>query len=1126
MKKLLTLFVLICPLLALAQQTRQITGQVLDRADGTPLVGATVFIAPEETQAKNYNPQGTIVYEQGRFAFKLPVSVKKVVVSYLGYEAQTIDISGKSNFTIYLSATESKMDAVVVTGYQRIEKRKLTSSIANVKMADIARDGVASVDEMLSGSIAGLTSTPTTGAPGGASKVKIRSTVTLNGNTDPLWVLDGMPLEGNDIPSDWSSKENVDNLYNMSIAGLNPADIEDITVLKDAAATAIYGARAANGVIIITTKKGRRNQATRVNVSASLFVTDRPNLDKLNLMNASQKVDLELALAANGRLNYLSGMGGVARILDQAGERAALVGGGFSALSPETQSAINALRKNGTDWGKEIYQVALNQQYSISISGGGNKASYYFSGGYYNEQGTTVGTGFERLNLTLKTDYDLLKNLRFGTSVFVGQNKNDSYVSDTDVFTNPSRYTRTVNPYLNAYNPDGSYLYDPDMTARQRDSDVLDYNYFEERNNTEYTLKTRSIKTIFDLDYQPVKGLRLYTQFGLQVDNSMTEKMAQENSYFTRKYARNSVVDGVRYMPEGGVIQNWNSDMSQYNWKAQIEYSGTFAKKHELDLMAGMEMRGTTNTTIHTKGFGYDHKTMVTEPMPIPSGDAGERLANSSYFKQYQKSFYENRYLSYFFTGSYTYDNRYTIFGSMRYDGTNLFGVDPKYKFNPMWSISGAWSVNREKFLRDAKWLDNLRLRASYGAQGNIDRSTSPYILGTWTIRNVGGSFEDAIFVSSPPNQNLRWETTYTWNAALDFAALENRIGFTFEIYGRNSKNLITTRTIPQETGFTSTSSNFGEMSSKGIEFTLNTVNVRTRDFRWETSINIAHNTDRVDKVHIDENSYTPSKEGYSSSAVFAYKTAGLDEYGIPMFWKDGQKVSLREFTDFRLDKTDYGFFVLYDPQVSTSQSAIRNNLSYIGSQNPNITGGFNNRFYYKNFDLSVSCNFVFGQLVKRTPFYSPTQTSPGENNTTEIGQVWSPENTSGIYPALTGNLKPDGTTWSGWDEWEANPDPYYLYNWILEQYNSISGASLFDNFDIWYKKINYFRVNSIRLGYAFPEKITRKLHMAGLRIHFEARNPFVIASNYDGYFDPETYGSIYSQPMARTYSVGLNITF
>ena len=221
---------------------------MLDRADGAPLVGATVFIAPEETQAKDYNPQGTIAYEQGRFAFKLPASVRKVVVSYLGYEARTLDISGKSDFTIYLSASDNKVDAVVVTGYQRIEKRKLTSSISSVKMSDIARDGVASVDEMLSGSIAGLVSTPTSGGPGAASKIKIRSTVTLNGNTDPLWVLDGMPLEGNDIPKDWSSKESVDNLYNMSIAGLNPWDIEDITVLKDAAATAPTGAANSTGL--------------------------------------------------------------------------------------------------------------------------------------------------------------------------------------------------------------------------------------------------------------------------------------------------------------------------------------------------------------------------------------------------------------------------------------------------------------------------------------------------------------------------------------------------------------------------------------------------------------------------------------------------------------------------------------------------------------------------------------------------------------------------------------------------------------------------------------------------------------------------------------------------------------
>ena len=1119
MKKFLTLFVLVCPLFALAQQTRQISGQVLDRADGAPLVGATVFIAPEETQAKDYNPQGTIAYEQGRFAFKLPVSVKKVVVSYLGYEAQTLDISGKNNFTIYLSASENKVDAVVVTGYQRIEKRKLTSSISNVKMSDISRDGVASVDEMLSGSIAGLVSTPTTGGPGAASKIKIRSTVTLNGNTDPLWVLDGMPLEGNDIPSDWSSKENIDNLYNMSIAGLNPSDIEDITILKDAAATAIYGARAANGVIIITTKKGARNQATRVNVSASLFVTDRPNLEKLNLMNASQKVDLELGLAANGTLDYMKNMGGVARILDKAGERGLLINGGsFSSLSPETQAQINALRKNGTDWGKEIYRVALNQQYSISLSGGGNKASYYFSGGYYNEQGTTVGTGFERLNLTLKTDYDLLKNLRFGASVFVGQNKNDSYLSDTDVFTNPSRYTRSVNPYLNAYNADGSYIYDPDMTYNLGNEEtILDFNYLEERARTEYTLKTRSIKTIFDLDYTPVKGLKLYTQFGLQVDNSMTEKMAQENTYFTRKYNHKSRYDGESFLPQGGIIQNWNGDLSQYNWKAQAEYSGTYGGKHELDLMAGLEMRGVTSTTIHTKGFGYDHKTMTSKPVNFPDGS---KYVDDKNYQQYLKSFYENRYLSYFFTGSYTYDSRYTFFGSMRYDGTNLFGVDPKYKFNPMWSVSGAWSINREKFLRDARWLDNLRLRASYGVQGNIDRTTSPYILGTWANTTIGNVNEDRIDVTSPPNQNLRWETTYSWNTALDFSAFENRLGFTFELYGRSSENLITTRTIPSETGFTSTSSNYGEISSRGVEFTLNTVNIRTQNFRWETQINLAHNTDKVEKIRIDDDSWTPSVQGYSSSALFTIKTAGLDEYGIPMFWKDGEKVSLQEFVNFRLEDP-YGI-AWYSPAMDISQKDVRSRLTYSGSMNPSVTGGFNNRFYFHNFDLAISCNFVFGQNVMRSPFYNPTAVNPGQNYTTDMLQVWSPSNPSGRYPAIVGNMQADGSEWS---EWAENPDPYRVMRWIMANYPP-SETSFFNNLDIWQKKMNYFRVNSIRLGYAFPEKITRKLHMSGLRVHFEARNPFVIATNYDGYFDPETYGNIYAQPIARTYSVGLNITF
>ncbi len=1122
MRRILTILVLLCPLLVLGQaKTRELTGQILDRTDGTPLVGATVFIAPSETQARDYNPQGTISGTDGRFTFTLPESVRFVMVSFIGYESLKVEITGQKTITVRLAPEETNIDAVVVTGYQKIEKRKLTSSISTVDMSQVKQIGVASVDQLLEGQLAGVFSAPTTGAPGAGSAVKIRSTVTLNGTTAPLWVLDGMPLEGNEIPSDWSAKENIDNLYNMSIAGLNPDDIKDITVLKDAAATAIYGARAANGVIIITTKKGEKGQRLRVNASAAVFVSTKPNLDKLELMNASEKVDFELQLAANGRLNYRKAYGGVSRILDATkGEREALVSGGFGALKPETQAAINALRADGADWADEIYRPAVNQQYSLNVSGGGEKATYYFSTGYYNEQGTTRGTGFERFNLTMKTDYDLLKNLRFGASLFYGQNRNSSYVTDADAFINPARYTRKVNPYLNIYNADGTYLYDPDMTLSQGDTDDrLNFNYLEEMANTAYEMKVKSFKSVFDLEYKPIEGLKLYTQLGLQIEDSGTEKSADKNSYYVRKYAQNSVIDHVVYLPEGGVIQNWDNDLNQYNWKLQAEYSKTFARKHEMDLMAGLEMRGTKNTAVHTKGFGYDSRTLVTTPIVFPDTDAGKDKAENALFRPYQKTFYENRYLSYFVTGSYTYDNRYTFFGSMRYDGTNLFGVDPKYKFNPMWSVSGAWNMHRESFMRGVKWIDNLRLRASYGAQGNIDRTTSPYIIGTWNTGSILGTTEDRINVTAPPNQYLRWETTYSWNAALDLGVLGNRLNMTFEVYGRRSKDLITTRAIPHETGFTTTSSNFGEISSRGVEFSLNSVNITNKNFRWETQLNLAHNTDKVEKVFYDNQSWTPSLQGHSSSAIFGFKTAGLDENGIPMFWKNGQKVSLQEFVGFKVDATaDVFGDVSYNPSMNNTQADVISALSYLGDRNPKITGGFNNKFYYKNFDLSVSCNFVIKQMVTETPFYDPTQTSPGENYPRKVNQIWSASNPSGIYPALTGSLMADGSSWSSWE----NYDDYRAMYYILDNYP----IAFFSNLDIWNREISYLRVNSIRLGYTLPESAAKKLHLASVRFSFEARNPLVIASNYSGYFDPETYGNIYAQPIPRIYSFGINISF
>ena len=1103
MKKLYLLLVLCLPLLAAAQTTRKITGLVLEAATGNPLPGATVFIDPEAAEAKDYTPAGTVTDAKGRFELVLPASVRYVVVSFIGYEALKADISGKSEFTFRLKEEVSQLEEVVVTGYQQIEKRKVTSAIATVQADDIKSIGVASIDQMLEGQVAGLMSTPTNGAPGAPAKMRIRSTVSLSGNTDPLWVLDGMILEGNDIPAEFGDKDNIDELYNTSIGGVNPADIESITILKDAAATAIYGAKAANGVIVITTKKGSQGKM-RVNFSGGVFYTLKPDLGKLNLMNASDKVDFELGLAARSDLDYRSEYGQVARLLSQYGQLDALRENGFQGISAEAQQAIQALRGKTTDWGDVIYRNAVNQQYNLAISGGSDKATYYFSGGYYNEQGTTRKTGFERYNLTMKTDFDLAKNLKVGVSLFMNESEKKGYLTDADAFINPANYSRNANPYLELTDAQGNYIYDPDIEGYS--GRYVSFNYLEEMNNTDYSLKNRSIKPLFSLDYKLTDWLKLQTQFSLQLEHSATEQAAAKENYYDRKYReRTRGNDGSYFLPDGGIIQNTTQDMNQYHWKLQGEFNRVFGEAHAVNYMAGLELRQSRVTSIMTRGFGYDPNSLTTKPLVFPEGSTQTDAAD---FRQYSKSFTEDRFLSVYMTGSYTYDNRYTFFGSLRYDGSNMFGVERKYKYLPLWAVSGAWNINREKFLREAGWLSDLKLRASYGVQGNVDKDTSPLIVGEWgNVEVLPGNSESNITVTSPPNQYLRWEKTTNWNGGLDVALFGNRLAFSADIYKRVSDDLIGMRTLPGENGFNFSTMNWAKLTNRGYEFSLSTVNVKTRDFRWTMDFNIAHNQSKINRVQVRDNSYEPSREGYSVGALFSLKTAGLDENGVQMFYnKQGEKVSFYDFFGLEYGYMMGGLIPFLKSNLSAEE--YRDLFTYEGTSEPKFTGGWINRFYYKHFDLTVSTSFVLDQTVQEQPFYNPVQTSPGQNYSRRMSQIWSPENPSGFYPRLL------GTHTEGEDNW--------AYQWL----GMMDPGNSFRKYDYWFRKMSYLRVNSIRLGYSLPERVMGRLGFRSARISLEARNPFVFGSSYKGYFDPETFGNIYAQPLAKTFSCGIDLTF
>ncbi|WP_317124618.1 SusC/RagA family TonB-linked outer membrane protein [Tenacibaculum lutimaris] len=1091
---------LLIPFSVFAQETKIISGTVIDEARNETLPGVSIYASTKmignKTNIDNViqaSMIGTTTDFDGNFSFNAPIETKYIIISYMGFETEKINVENRStNIIVSLKEKEELLGEVVITGYQKIEKRKVTSSFAKIKTDDVKKAGTANVDQMLSGEISGVLVQPTTGAPGAPAKIQIRGTSTLTGSSDPLWVLDGIPLQGNDIPKDFRDKDNIDNLKSFPIAGINPEDIEEITVLKDASATSIYGARAANGVIVITTKKGKEG-AMRINFNSNTFLTLRPDFDKLNLMNASEKVDFELGLASRPDLTYQSNRGEVARILDAYGEYDNFQNNGFSSINPLAQNVINNLRNQDVNWGNKLYQAAINQQYGLTLSGGSEKSRYYFSLGYFDEEGTTKGTGLNRYNLTFKNDYDVNDKLNVGVSVFASRNKNTSYITGADAYTNPAYYSRRVNPYFTPYNADGSYNYDPDLIERYDLSVSFKYNPLEERENTNQELTSYSIKPIIDLTYKLNSNLKLYTQFGMQFDFDKTEKFSDKESYYTRKYRfRSRYQDdngqNAFFLPEGGIIQNWNSDAFQYNWKSTLNYNTSINNIHEIDVMLGTEFREDKRTEIHTKGFGFNPNTLSTVQI------TDERALKNKLFEPYRKTVNENAYASFFGTASYTYDRKYTIFGSLRYDGSNLFGVNPKFRYLPLWSVAGSWNVAKENFF-DVDAINELKIRGSYGVQGNIDKSTSPYVVGLYDeVTILPGTTEEGINVISAPNKDLRWEKTVSSNVGFDLGMFNNRVYVSADYYYRKSTDLIGLQAIPLESGFNFINTNWATLSNKGVELAINTRNIVKDDFIWTTSFNISHNKNTVERIQTRDNQLRPSLLGYGVNAVFAIKTAGIDSNGLPLFWKDGKKVTAVDF---------YNLSEGVDGSQLTDEEH-RNLYTYVGNGDPEFSGGFINKFQYKDFSLSIATNFNLNQTVRRTPSYHPTQVSPNYNFNKEVLKAGT-----GNYPALIGSTTPGF-------------DTDLVYSW----YHTYDSGNTFRDLDIWVDKISYIRVNSIKFGYNVPSKYLESMNVSRLSFNLEGRNLFVFGTDYDGYFDPETFGSPYSQPIPKIISFGFNLSF
>ena len=1085
MRQLIILLLLVLAPCAWAQ--RVITGVVVEAdSNNDPLPGATVSVSVPGSKAQ----AGAVTDYEGRFKLEVGAKVTSFTVRYLGYQTEEVRmVDGQTHYNIQLKPNTRTVNEVVVTGYQKIDRRKLTAAVTKVDISTEKVGAVKSIDQALSGQIAGLAAVASSGAPGAPVKIRIRGTASLNGSQEPLWVLDGMPLEGTDIPS-MDDLKDIDNIYQTSIAGINPADIDNITVLKDAAATAIYGARAANGVIVITTKRGREGQPA-VTYSAKLTYSPRTNLSRLNMLTADEKVNLELELL-KGSYTYREGKGGVAQILNALGETAAYKAGGFSALSADAQNQINALRNINTNWNEILFRPVINQEHNISLAGGSERADYYTSLGYYDEMGTVRGVSNSRFNVTLKTNYHVNKMLKLGASMFANRRKQRSYLTDTNGFTNPVYYSRLANPYFEPFAADGSYRYDTNIQGREDSS--LDFNIFEERANTSNNRTDHSLMLILDAELKLSSSLKLTTQFGYQQDGYSLDRYAGENTYAMRKeklFATYTYPDGKRtFLPTGGMHKQTEAHSSQWTWKAMAEYAHRFNKVHDLEVMAGTEVRRLKSSSLYSAAYGYDARTLTTQPVLFPTEDLGRQ------YPLHRETFQENAYVSWFATGSYTLMARYTLGASVRWDGSDVFGVAKKYRFLPLYSVSGLWRVSNEPFLRNssaAKWMDNLALRLSYGLQGNIDKNTSPYLIGTFNRTTVlPGNVETVITAETAPNPNLRWEKTSNVNLGLDLSLLDNAINISADYYYRKSTDLIGTRMLPLETGFSSTIINWASMQNEGLEVALTTRNIRTKHFTWHTNLNLGFNSNRVLRETVAENSTYPGREGYPVGAIFAYRTAGLDSDGYPLFLtNDGQKVTAQQL----LKLNSHGASTLTAEQQ-------RAQYQYMGTIDPKVSGGFINTFDYKDWQLGVNFIFNLGMKVRVQPSYSPANYDRGLNTNRDILQRWTTSNTSGTFATLmtSGTRAPE----------------YIRY----------SEFNLYSMLDTWVRNNSYCRLQSLRLAYKLPKTWLSKVGIRTASLSAEARNLFVVASNYDNYLDPETMGNPFAQPLAKSFVFGLNVQF
>jgi TonB-linked SusC/RagA family outer membrane protein len=1056
----MSLILLMLPMCLSALAQSKITGRVTASDDGSPIPFVGVMIKGTVS--------GTASDADGYYS----VSVGKnaiLVFSSVGFISKEVAVEGRQVVNVSLDPARESLDEVIMVAYGTAKKGTYTGAAAVVKQESIKDVPAVSFENSLTGKMAGVSVTTGSGQAGSVSSMRIRGTGSMNASNEPLYVIDGVPANSGDVGQMGSYLYTSNNAMNS----LNPDDIESITILKDAAASSLYGSRAANGVVVVTTKKGRAGRPT-VSFKSSLGIT--PSFATCNWDNATpeQEIEMYYELFWNGEVDDGSTYEAADAVaLKQLTKRFGKHGYKFSTSdhTPNTikveglTDGVENREGKWFDWNKVLFRTAVYQTYDISASGGNDNSSYYSSLSYTKDQGRSVTNDFNRIAGRVNLNQKIGKYVEFATSVNVARSAKKGFNDSRS--TGNNYFMQSRNLLWPMYWPTNYKTGDP-WTARYGS-----YAYNAEYYNNEWDNKSRTL----NIDANETLTVKFTPDLTLKSVFSYDNTESLDYIYFSANHYNSTTNDSGKH---AAVVHNMLTNINKMVSSTTVNYSKTFCEKHTLSLMGGFEAEKNQSEFQRASGSDLPSSTLHTVSV-AGTLDAGGYSWGSSMASFISKA-------------EYSYDNRYYFSASFRRDGSSK--LSPSSRWGNFWSVAGAWRISEEQFMKPLTYISNLRLRGSYGINGTLPYSNYGWRALTGYSRKYMGQPGGALI--SSPDENLSWETSYTGDVALEFGLFDQRISGTVEYFNRNSKDLLQDVPISLTTGFGSTLKNVGEINNHGLEIELGGDIIRTNDWKWSAGFNASFIKSTVTKLYDGQDIiwYDPTgdddraqyiyREGQSTLALYGYEWAGVDQKNGKNMWyineTEGQDIS--GIKDLEVN----GRAVTYDYNNA--------NEKILADMNPKMYGGLSTDVSWKG--LSLSLGFIYRLGAKSYDAFS--------RDVNDDGYYWERIMCADTY----------AHRWTHFNQSGTYPE---RVSYDLTDAIQYSSRHLNDG--------NFIRLKNVTVAYSLPKALISKIGLNNLRVYFNGANLWTLAATK--LYDPEvsTYGTRgWEMPIGKTYTFGLELSF